>query len=120
GLPGAQPWVPMVFAATPAQAAFFAAAGCSNCHDTTCEPLPSPFMVTAPSPLALGPSQSWLEKVASDANVVPSPNGSAATCTASAIVDGFEDAVTVLGVPSLASVPTICASSCSDPSADAV
>src|SRR5438270_4008594 len=111
----------MVLAMVPGAYAAFDAAGCSSCQETAERPLPSPFMRTAPAPFARGPTHSRPEKLASEAKVVaPSPKGSVDIATASAMMDGFEEVDAVCDAPSLASVALACASSCSDPSAEAV
>src|SRR3954466_10533190 len=119
-LPAMQPLAPMVCAAALAYVALFGEAGCSSCQGTSCAPLPSPFMVTAQPPLALGPTQSCPEKAASDANGVPSLNGSVAIATTSAIVEVFEVVEMVRVVRSFLSVTVIGASNCKDPSCDAM
>ena len=92
-----------------------AAVVCSSCHGTGCAPLPSAFILTAPVPVAFGPSQSWPEKSNKKENAVPSPNGSVASATTSPIGATADVAEAVRVVPSFASVPEICACSCSDP-----
>src|SRR3954466_9981742 len=74
----------MVWAGPPAYAPLLAAAERSSCQETACGELPSPFIRTAEEPLALGPTQSWPEKLVSDAEGGSSASGSAASSVASA------------------------------------